>query len=156
MKFIKFGIKNFRGFGKSLSEIKVADFTCLIGKNDAGKSTVFDAMDIFFNGNSSIDDEDFHIDVEGDKVTRAEEIELVGTFGVKGLKVKIESVPTSLKEEALVDEEERLEIVQRIKSSKKTGIKTYIVAYLPNVDEIKNIHTLKNADLKKMYKRLLE
>ncbi|AVL01276.1 hypothetical protein PI20285_11505 (plasmid) [Pediococcus inopinatus] len=24
------------------------NFTCLVGKNDAGKSSIFDAMDVFF------------------------------------------------------------------------------------------------------------
>lgn len=50
MKLIKFGIKNFRGFENELQEVKIDNFTCLVGKNDAGKSSIFDAMDVFFNG----------------------------------------------------------------------------------------------------------
>ena len=47
MKIKKIIIKNFRAF--DTVEIDFADFNCIIGKNDCGKSTVFAALDWFFN-----------------------------------------------------------------------------------------------------------
>mgnify|MGYP000069623937 CR=1 FL=1 len=153
MDLVKFGLKNFRGFGNKLEEITVNNFTCLIGKNDAGKSSIFDAMDVFFNGYQNIDADDTHIDIQGNK---ADQIELIGTFDTKDAEIKIESVPTSLEDEGLVNEAGQLEIVQYITSPRKTGIKTFIVAFLPDFDEVKDIHTLKNSDLKKRFKEIKE
>lgn len=41
-------IKNFRGY-KDEVVIKIDDLTAFVGKNDIGKSTVLEALDIFFN-----------------------------------------------------------------------------------------------------------
>jgi predicted ATP-dependent endonuclease of OLD family len=41
-------IKHFRGY-KSETIISVSDLTAFIGKNEAGKSTVLEAFEIFFN-----------------------------------------------------------------------------------------------------------
>ena len=43
MKLIRMRIKNFRCYKKEIS-IEFDDMTALIGKNDAGKSTVIDAL----------------------------------------------------------------------------------------------------------------
>lgn len=48
MRLIKFKIKNFRGYAKETS-IDFDDLTVFIGKNDVGKSTILEALDIFFN-----------------------------------------------------------------------------------------------------------
>ncbi len=42
-------IKGFRGYSSKII-LNVDDLTVLIGKNDAGKSSVLDALDLFFNG----------------------------------------------------------------------------------------------------------
>lgn len=47
MRLKKFIIENFRGYKEA--EIKVGDFTTIVGKNDVGKSALMEAMDIFFN-----------------------------------------------------------------------------------------------------------
>ena len=47
MKITKVKIKNFRAFEDVT--IDFSDFNCIIGKNDCGKSTVFAALDWFFN-----------------------------------------------------------------------------------------------------------
>ncbi|MCW1819140.1 ATP-binding protein [Enterococcus faecium] len=41
-------VKNFRGYSKE-TKLNVDELTALIGKNDAGKSTLLEAMEIFFN-----------------------------------------------------------------------------------------------------------
>ncbi|MCM0599508.1 AAA family ATPase [Periweissella fabalis] len=46
MKVLSFSVENFRGYTNKVI-LNVGDFTGLFGKNDAGKSTIFEAMDIF-------------------------------------------------------------------------------------------------------------
>lgn len=46
MKLVSVTLKNFRSYKEPI-EIKVQELTCLIGKNDVGKSTVLEALDVF-------------------------------------------------------------------------------------------------------------
>lgn len=48
MKLREIVLKNFRGYYRE-TRIPVDDLTALIGKNDIGKSTILEALDIFFN-----------------------------------------------------------------------------------------------------------
>ena len=48
MKLREIVLKNFRGYYRE-TRIPVDDLTALIGKNDVGKSTILEALDIFFN-----------------------------------------------------------------------------------------------------------
>ena len=57
-------LENFRGYKEPATLLVDNAFTGITGKNDAGKSTVLEALDIFF-GNSSVDREDKNIDAEG-------------------------------------------------------------------------------------------
>ena len=47
MKIKSLILENFRGY-QSNTTVQFNDFTAFIGKNDAGKSTILDAIDIFF------------------------------------------------------------------------------------------------------------
>ena len=49
MKIKKVILENFRSY-KSRTIIPFSDLTAFIGKNDAGKSTILEALDIFFEG----------------------------------------------------------------------------------------------------------
>lgn len=48
MKLKQLKLKNFRGYNSD-TYLEVSDLTALIGKNDAGKSTILEALEIFFN-----------------------------------------------------------------------------------------------------------
>jgi putative ATP-dependent endonuclease of the OLD family len=41
-------LENFRGYSQS-TRIEIDDLTAFIGKNDVGKSTILEALEIFFN-----------------------------------------------------------------------------------------------------------
>lgn len=45
MRLTNFRIKNFRGYLDG--SIGISDLTTIVGANDAGKSTIFEALDIF-------------------------------------------------------------------------------------------------------------
>ena len=53
MKLVKFKIKNFRGYSDEVS-ICFDNLTAFVGKNDVGKSTILEAMDIFFNSGKGV------------------------------------------------------------------------------------------------------
>lgn len=53
MKIRSLRIKNFRGYCDEIS-INFDEFTALVGKNDIGKSSIVDALDIFFNGGKGV------------------------------------------------------------------------------------------------------
>jgi predicted ATP-dependent endonuclease of OLD family len=53
MKIKKIKIKNFRSY-KDEVEIALGDLTAFVGKNDIGKSTVLEALDIFFNDSKGV------------------------------------------------------------------------------------------------------
>ena len=62
MKIRTIGIKGFRGYANPI-QIQVCDLLVLVGKNDIGKSTVLEALDIFFNegkGTVKLDKEDIN------------------------------------------------------------------------------------------------
>lgn len=48
MKLIGVKLKNFRGYNNEII-INLDDLTVFVGKNDIGKSTILEALDIFFN-----------------------------------------------------------------------------------------------------------
>lgn len=58
MKLKKVRLKNFRGYLDTTFSIN--NLNVLIGKNDVGKSTVIDALDIYFN-DASIEASDFNV-----------------------------------------------------------------------------------------------
>ena len=64
MKIVSLKLFNFRGF-KNETIINFDDLTALVGKNDIGKSTILEALDIFFNdgkGVVKIDKNDVNIE----------------------------------------------------------------------------------------------
>ena len=50
MKLKSVVLENFRSFAGRV-KMEIGDLTALIGKNDAGKSTILEALEIFFNSN---------------------------------------------------------------------------------------------------------
>ena len=56
MKLRELKIKNFRGYQQETA-LRIDELTVLIGRNDAGKSSLLDALDIFFN-DATISQED--------------------------------------------------------------------------------------------------
>ena len=53
MKIESIKIKNFRSYEKE-TEIRFDDLSVLVGKNDIGKSTILEALDIFFNDGTGV------------------------------------------------------------------------------------------------------
>src|SRR5688500_9203507 len=103
MKLIKAIISNFRGI-KEPQEIIFDDYNVIVGKNDAGKSTILKALDLFLN-DSDANKEIVNIHSESPLV----EIQLVFDPSLK--KILIDgTVETTFEEEELVNEDGFLHI----------------------------------------------
>ncbi|HHU16604.1 MAG TPA: ATP-binding protein [Clostridiales bacterium] len=139
MKLKEVIIKNFRGYSHE-TRIRIDAITALIGKNDVGKSTILEALDIFFNQtkidlkdkNVFLTDEDTEIGCSFDELP--EEI------------VLDERVSTSLSREHLLNEQGYLEIRKKYSNTGKESI--WIYANHPSNDGYDDLLSKKNSELK--------
>lgn len=65
MRLVAVTLKNFRGY-KDSTEVSLDRLTTVIGRNDVGKSSILEALEIFFNNETvKIDANDCHVSVPG-------------------------------------------------------------------------------------------
>lgn len=139
-------LKNFRAY----KDIKVnfdENMNVIIGQNDIGKSTILEALDIFFGQEViKIDITDFNKDKEGDKIVIGVEFEVDDN-----LKVVIDTTnPTNLKDEFLLNENGFLEILKEYEiNNNKLKEKILINANYPSIFDMPLIN-IKIAELKKL------
>ncbi len=149
MKLHSIRLCNFRCFQAETS-ITFDDITVLIGKNDAGKSSIMEALDIFLN--EGVPDKD-----DATKDGDPKELEFVCEFKDLPQNVVIDdTTPTSLFNEHLLNEERRLEIHKKY-SGHLTSPKLVSVsarAVHPTSEGSADLLQLKNSDLKKRAKEL--
>lgn len=146
MRLKEFKIKNFRGY-KDEVNISFDNLTIFVGRNDIGKSTILEAMDIFFNDKNAVNPIDKG-DINKDAMHTGD-METVFTAVFDNLPDKIvvdETVETSLQDEMLLDCNGYLTIVKRYQSAGKP--KVYVKANHPSNQECNNLLLLKISDLK--------
>ena len=147
MKIKSMKIKNFRGYSDEII-VNFDDLTVIVGKNDVGKSTILEALDIFFNdgkGVIKIDKTDVNI-----AKSKNEEYETVISICFCDLPDKVvidSSVETSLMDEYLLNENKELEIVKKFQNG--GAAKVYIKASHPTNKSCEDLLLKKNSDLKK-------
>lgn len=134
MVISKLYIKNFRGYAEQTIELH-KDLNVIIGKNDVGKSTILEALEVFFNNNT------IKIDVLDLNKKRADkedvDITIQVSFEVDSKRsYTIDTIPTKLSEEYLLDSEGYLTIRKVWNASGKNitskSLKTYIVSAYPS------------------------
>lgn len=102
----KVTIRNYRCYSISTT-IYIGNLTCIIGKNDVGKSTVMEALDAFFNDTISKSDLTATAPVEDQK------IEITCVFAeLPSLLILDSSVQCDLDEEGLLNANKELEIMR--------------------------------------------
>lgn len=118
MKLVKIYLEDFRGY-YGIHEVNVSNFTAFIGKNDAGKSSILEALDIFFNegkGSVKIDKDDLNVQAasEGKDSFR------IGVEFANYLEELIidETNPTKLSDEFLLNRRNNLEVWKTFKGGK--------------------------------------
>lgn len=150
MKLKSIILKNFRSYQEETT-IDIDDLTTIIGKNDVGKSTILEALEIFFNNNTiKIEMDDACIENEDKTVT-------IGcVFSDFEDEIVIDAMAkTKLSDEYLLNKNGDLEIHKIFDCSKKTvPFTTYAIANFPSENSLKDLLYLKNTDLKKRYDEL--
>ncbi len=151
MKIKKLILENFRIF-KNKTIIDFDNLTAFVGKNDIGKSTILDALDIFFNGKEAqvkLDKEDIS------KGSDSNDILIGVVFENYPQNIVIDAtVQTNLKEEFLLNKDNLLEIHKIFPNGDLKKEKTYIVANHPTNESLKDLLTLKISELKKRAEEL--
>lgn len=149
MKLEKLIIENFRGYQGRI-EISLNDLTALIGRNDVGKTTVLDALGVFFGHKLckyDISDKCVYSDINDD-------VTIGCVFsGIPENLVLDATSQTTLNDEFLLNEDGQLELHKVFKKGKGTGA---IHAYCnhPSVRDAKGILLKKNDELKAIAQRL--
>lgn len=138
MKLRKLILENFRGYQEP-TEISFEDLNVIVGRNDIGKSTILESLDIFFNETKSEDD----INVKAKK--KESKIGIVFSDFQDGI-VLDSTFETSLSAENLLNESGLLEI-HKIYGA--TGLKKVVLkANYPSNKELKGLITLDIEKLK--------
>lgn len=150
MKLKSIILENFRSFSARI-KVDVGDLTALIGKNDAGKSTILEALEIFFNNSLvKIDPNDCNVFSQTKTVT-------IGcVFGEIPDKILLDSATlTNLSDEFLLNEDGDIEIHKVFDCSLKAPkSKNILVAKHPTLNNYQDLLVLKQAELKKRIKDL--
>lgn len=147
MKITSLTIENFRSY-KTPVTLTFNDLTVLIGKNDIGKSSVLEALDIFFE-NRSIDKNDINIQA----AANGETAKFTIVFSNIPTEIDLDAgAKTNLKDEFLLNQDNLLEIKKDFTSLTKP--KTYIVCNHPSNENANDLHSLKIKDLQKRIKDL--
>lgn len=142
MKIVSLTLENFRSYRTPVT-ITFNDLTVLIGKNDIGKSSVLEALDIFFD-NRSIDKNDINIEA----AANGETAKLTTVFSNLPDEIDLDAgAKTNLKDEFLLNADGFLEIKKDFTSLSKP--KTFIICNHPSNENANDLHTLKIKDLQK-------
>lgn len=142
MKLVSIKLKNFRNY-RTETEIKIDDLSCIIGKNDVGKSTILEALNCFFN--DDIEKTDLSVNADTDL------IEIVCKFDEFKEELILDSAAeTSLRDESLLNQENLLEIKKTFKIGGTITKSTYVLCMHEIEENLKSILSLKNSSLKNL------
>lgn len=151
MRLKRLKLENFRSY----SEETVIDFsselTAFLGRNDAGKSSILEALEIFFNNETvKIDAGDLS------KKSKSTTISITCVFDCLPERVVVdEEYPTTLQQEYLTNADGDLEIRKDFKIQATVGKPAvFIVANHPSNVGLENLHGQKISALKELGKKL--
>jgi len=143
MKLVEVKLTNFRGYANETS-IAIDPLTVLIGRNDAGKSSILDALDIFFN-EATIERDDCCVR------TGSTEVRIASVFDDLPATIVIdEQHPTTLQAEYLVRADGKLEILKTYDCNAAKGrfSGAFARAIHPSAAGLDDLLSLKLTELK--------
>ncbi|MBD2763528.1 ATP-binding protein [Kocuria sp. cx-116] len=148
MKLVAISLKNFRGY-KHEQWIKFGDLTTVVGRNDAGKSTILEALDIFFDGGVVKPDI-----TDKNVFTEDNYFEISCKFSEFPPSLILDAqAETSLSAENLLDADGHLHIRKRwVCTAVKPKEEIHTVCQHPTNEDLDNLITLNNTALKKLAK----
>lgn len=152
MKIKNIGIKGFRGYADHV-QIESSDLLVLVGKNDVGKSTILEALDIFFNegkGCVKLDREDIS---KSNLAAGDEDIEIWVEFEELPSSIIIDATnQTTLSDEYLTTSQGTLKLIKRYPKAGKE--KVFIRANHPTARGCADLLLKKQAELKELLNEL--
>jgi predicted ATPase len=143
MKLVEIKLTNFRSYANETS-ISIDLLTVLIGRNDAGKSSILDALDIFFN-DSTIERDDCCVR------TATTDVRIACVFDDLPTSIVIdEQHPTTLQAEHLLRADGKLEIIKTYDCNAVKGkfVGAFARAVHPSADGISDLLSLKLTELR--------
>ncbi|MDP5208853.1 AAA family ATPase [Microbulbifer sp. 2205BS26-8] len=143
MKLESITLKNFRGY-KTERTIPISNLTAFIGKNDAGKSSVFEALEIFFNNKLvKCEKDDLNIEADNNRI----EISCIFSELPDELIIDTDHL-TTLADEYLLNSDGKLEIKKVFAATAANpSPKVYIICNHPSVANANDLLTLKRPQL---------
>lgn len=147
MKLKKLYLKNFRCYKEEI-EIEFNQLTTIIGKNDIGKSTILEALEIFFNNDL------VKIEATDANVNGSNTVEITCDFCDLPAKIILDSgEETTLQREYLTIADDLIRIKKSYDCSKsKVQEKVFIVANHPSMGMDSSLLSLKEKELQKIIK----
>lgn len=137
MRLKSFSLKNFRGYREQV-QIDMSDLTVFVGRNDIGKSTILEALDIFFNDKGAVNPMESS-DVNKEAIANGDnETVFAAIFDQLPTTIIIdETVSTTLQDERLLDNNGCLNVVKKFQAAGKP--KVYIKANHPTNPECNDL-----------------
>lgn len=150
MRLAEVVLENFRGYQERVS-VPIDDLTVLIGRNDAGKSSVLEALDIVL-GEAKIEPSDACV-----RCTAGDTLVIECAFEDPGEEVVLDaSSRTTLAGEYLLDEDGRLRVRWSWPiTASDSGLKLSkgsiaLVAVHPTAEGVRDLHSKSNSALKSL------
>lgn len=143
MKLERLRLRNFRCFRNEIA-IDFDNITALVGRNDSGKSSLMEALDLFLNDNDPDSD-------DASKDGEPKDLTIICEFGGLPQEVIVDDAfPTQLNTELLLNDDGRLEVHKAYSGQLQKPKCVSVCAYAihPTVDGVHDLLQLKNADLK--------
>lgn len=150
MKLHSIKLKNFRSY-KEETEINIDNLTVFVGKNDIGKSTILEALDIFFNDGKG----DYVIKLDKDDINKSSfeegdrDIFITAIFTDLPDSITIDATnPTTFENEYLLNSSNKLEIIKKYPNA--GSAKVFIKANHPTNENCSQLLIKKNTDYRRI------
>ena len=148
MKIKSLTLKNFRGYGNETT-IEFENLTAFVGRNDIGKSSILEALDIFFNDGKGIiklDKNDLNTDARSHGDT---DICISVCFTDLPTNIVIDATcETTLEQEHLLNPDGFLEVIKRYPNG--GSAKVFLRALHPMNPDCHGLLQKKDAELRKI------
>lgn len=148
MRLVAITLENFRAYQEP-RRIDFGDLTTIIGRNDVGKSTILEAIEIFFNGEAvKIEQADANVR------SGASAVKITAEFSDLPSEITLDAgAMTSLSDEFLIAENGNLVVQKIFDCGKKTpSVEVFILAKHPTAKGVSNLLELKENELQNIVK----
>lgn len=154
MRIKSLAISNFRSYYKEV-KINFQDLTAIVGKNDIGKSTILEALDVFFHNGKGIvklDKDDINVNAKANGET---DVRISVVFDSLPQSVIIDdSNETTLKKEYLLNRDGDLEVIKVFKNASDKNVVVFIKANHPSNTACCDLLSKKQKDLQSAVEKL--